>query len=149
MGVTEEIASFLTSSVTGILEMIEHERDALYKTEHSIVHLDKRAQRFHKVRNAAWHGTVAGSGTVHITRHEGSASMKRCRGRGIQSMDRVLAVVSGDWPLPTGSIPLRIASLLTAALPGMAAHLRFPLSHVDRDVCRGRRRRESFLPCSP
>jgi hypothetical protein len=149
MGLAEEIASFLTSSLTGILEMIEHEREALDKTEHSIVHLEKRAQRLHAVRHAAWHSPVAGSGTVPLTRHEGSASLKRCRGRGLQSMDRVLAVVSGDVPLPTGSMLLRIASRLTAALPGIAAHLRFPLSHADRDVCRGRRRRESCLPCSP
>jgi hypothetical protein len=144
LGLTEEIASCLTSSLTGILAMLEQARDALYKTEHRIVHLEKRAQRFHKVRHAAWHGPVAGSGTVHITRHEGSASLKRCRGRGIQSMDRVLAVVSGDVPLPTGSMLLRIASLLTAALPGIAAHLQFPLSHVDRDGAEGGEESRAF-----
>jgi len=66
---TDDLASFLRYALIGLLDTIEHERDLLYQTEHSIVPLDVLALMFHEVRHAAWHATVAGSGTVHITRH--------------------------------------------------------------------------------
>ncbi len=52
--ITDELASFLTYALVGLLETIEHEIDALYETEHSIVPLDELALMFHEVRNAAW-----------------------------------------------------------------------------------------------
>jgi len=52
--IKDEIASFLTSSLTGILEIIEQEINALYQTENSIVQLDELALMLHDVRNAAW-----------------------------------------------------------------------------------------------
>ena len=52
--ITDELASFLTYALLGLLDMIEHEIDALYQTEHSMVQLDELALMFHEVRNAAW-----------------------------------------------------------------------------------------------
>jgi len=66
--ITDELASFLTYVLIGLLDTIEHERDPLYQTEHSIVPLDVLALMFHEVRHAAWHGTVAGSGTVNANK---------------------------------------------------------------------------------
>ena len=50
----DELASFLTYALVGLLETIEHEIDSLYQTENSVVHLDELALMFHEVRNAAW-----------------------------------------------------------------------------------------------
>jgi len=52
--ITDELESFLTYALVGLLETIEQEIDALYQTENSIVHLDELALMFHEVRNAAW-----------------------------------------------------------------------------------------------
>jgi len=54
LGITDELEAFLTYALVGLLETIEHEIDALYETEHSIVPLDELALMFHEVRNAAW-----------------------------------------------------------------------------------------------
>jgi hypothetical protein len=51
---TDELASFLTYALLGLLDMIEHEIDALYQTEHSMVQLDALALMFDEVRHAAW-----------------------------------------------------------------------------------------------
>ena len=66
--INDEIAAFLTSSLTGLLDIIEHEIDALFETEQSIVHLDVLAQMFHDVRHATGRCPVAGSGPVTLTR---------------------------------------------------------------------------------
>ena len=50
----DELESFLTYALIGLLETIEHEIDSLYQTENSVVHLDELALMFHEVRNAAW-----------------------------------------------------------------------------------------------
>jgi len=52
--ITDELASFLTYALVGLLETIEHEIDVLYQTEHSMVHVDELALMFHEVRHAAW-----------------------------------------------------------------------------------------------
>jgi hypothetical protein len=52
--ITDELASFLTYALVGLLETIEHEIDVLYQTEHSMVPLDALALMFHDVRHAAW-----------------------------------------------------------------------------------------------
>ncbi len=52
--ITDELASFLTYALVGLLETIEQEIDALYETEDSIVPLDALTLMFYEVRNAAW-----------------------------------------------------------------------------------------------
>jgi hypothetical protein len=50
----DELESFLTYTLIGLLDLIEHEIDALYQTENSMVQLDELALMFYEVRNAAW-----------------------------------------------------------------------------------------------
>jgi hypothetical protein len=54
LGITDELEPFLTYALIGLLDIIEHEIDALYQTENSIVQLDELALMFYEVRNAAW-----------------------------------------------------------------------------------------------
>ena len=50
---TTEIDSFLTSSLVGLLGVIEQEIDRLFATAHDTVHMDKLARMFEEVREAA------------------------------------------------------------------------------------------------
>ena len=52
--IQEEIETFLTSCMIGVLEIIEQEIDGLYASENKdgIVHLDKLAEMFHEIRKA-------------------------------------------------------------------------------------------------
>jgi hypothetical protein len=50
---TNGIESFLTSSLVGLLDVIEQEIDALYESADGTVHMDKLARMFEEVREAA------------------------------------------------------------------------------------------------
>jgi hypothetical protein len=50
----DELESFLTDALIGLLDTIEHEIDGLYQTENSTVQLDELALMFYEVRNDAW-----------------------------------------------------------------------------------------------
>ena len=50
---TKEIDSFLTSSLVGLLGVIEQEIDRLFETANGTVHLDTLARMFEEVREAA------------------------------------------------------------------------------------------------
>ena len=51
---TDELESFLTYALIGLLDTIEHKIDALYQTENSMVQLDELGLMFYEARNAAW-----------------------------------------------------------------------------------------------
>ena len=50
---TTAIDSFLTSSLVGLLDVIEQEIDRLFATANDTVHMDKLARMFEEVREAA------------------------------------------------------------------------------------------------
>ena len=50
---TKETESFLTSSLVGLLGVIEQEIDRLFDTANGTVHMDKLARMFEEVREAA------------------------------------------------------------------------------------------------